>query len=406
MLKATPEQVQRLAVRNQRLEGAIPRARPTAQDLLDTVKALRCLQLDPTAVVARNQALVLFSRHGQYDPTLLDGLAYQDRDLFEYWAHEASLVLAEDLPIHRHEMRTWPPPSDSAWRKRVGVWYESEHEFRAHILARLAEDGPLRAKDIEDRAKVGWESTGWTHARNVARMLDIMWVKGLVGISRREGAQRVWDLMERCLPPAPPDEELSAREVTRRAAPLAIRALGAARPVHIRNHFVRGRYTGLPEVLEQLRVEGTIERIAVEGLGEDWWIHSADVERLDDEFRPRTTLLSPFDNLLCDRARTEQLFGFEHRLEIYTPKPKRRWGYFVLPILHGHRLVGRADLAFDRKREALQALAVHKEPDAPRGKGLPQRIRRELERLAAWQGAKLIEVHAAPDAWKPILNAA
>ena len=109
----------------------------------------------------------------------------------------------------------------------------------------------------------------------------------------------------------------------------------------------------------------------MDGLGDDWWINTEDLERLDDEFKPRTALLSPFDNLLCDRARTEQLFGFEHRLEIYTPKPKRRWGYFVLPILHGDKLVARADLAFDRKRNALQALAVHKEPNAPRGKGLP-----------------------------------
>src|SRR4051794_4210718 len=208
MHKFTRAQVRRLAIRNQRLAGPITRARPSAQDLLDTVKAIRCLQLDPTSVVARNQALVLFSRHGAYDETLLDEIAYSTRDLFEYWAHEASLVLAEDLPLHKHEMRTWPPPSDSAWRKRVGAWYESEHEFRQHILERLEQDGPLRAKDIEDKASTGWESTGWTNARSVARMLDIMWVKGLTGISRREGAQRVWDLMERCLPPHPPEEEL------------------------------------------------------------------------------------------------------------------------------------------------------------------------------------------------------
>jgi uncharacterized protein YcaQ len=236
-------------------------------------------------------------------------------------------------------------------------------------------------------------------------MLDLMWVKGIVGISRREGAQRAWDLMERCLPPDAPDEQLDAREMTRRAVPHAIRALGAARPPHIRDHFIRERYVDLPQVLEELRAEGALERVAVDGLGDDWWINADDLERRDDEFRGRVTLLSPFDNLLCDRTRTEQLFGFSHRLEIYTPRAKRRWGYFVLPILDGDRLVGRADLAFDRKRGALQALAVHKEPDAPRGRRLPTKIRRELERLAAWQQAALIEIHAAPEAWKPILAA-
>jgi len=407
MLKVTRAQVRRLAIRNQRLHGPIPRARPSAQDLLDTVRAIRCLQLDPTAVVARNQALVLFSRHGAYDETLLDEIAYDSRQLFEYWAHEASLVLTEDLPLHRHEMRTWPPPSDSAWRKRVGAWYESEAKFRAHILERLEHDGPQKAKDLDDRAEVKWESTGgWSSGRNVARMLELMWVKGHVGVSRREGAQRVWDLMDHCLPPHPPEEEIDAREVTRRAAPLSIKALGAGRPVHIRNHFIRGRYTDLPQVLEELEKHGTLQRIDVEGLGDDWWVNADDVETLtsQEDFRGRTTLLSPFDNLLCDRARTAQLFDFTHRLEIYTPKAKRKWGYFVLPILDGDKLVGRVDLAFDRKRKALQAHAVHAEPDAPRGKRLPSAIRRELERLAAWQQATLIEIHDAPASWKPVLD--
>ena len=140
-----------------------------------------------------------------------------------------------------------------------------------------------------------------------------------------------------------------------------------------------------------------VERIEVDGLGDDWWILAEDLETLETaDFKPRTALLSPFDNLLCDRARTDALFGFFHRLEIYVPKPKRRWGYFVLPVLDGERLVARIDLAIDRKRSVLSAIAVHKEPDAPRGKRLPQAIRKELERLAAWRGATGIEVLAGP----------
>jgi uncharacterized protein YcaQ len=395
VLRATPAAIRRLAIRNQRLAGPLSPSKPSTQDLLETARALRCLQLDPTAVVARNHLLVLYSRHGAFDETLFEEVAYGERALFEYWAHEASYVLSEDLPIHRHLMR---PPG--GWRTRLAQWWESEAEFRAHILQRLEVEGPLRARDIEDRATVSWESSGWTHARNVARMLDLMWVRGQVGISRREGAQRVWDLMERCLPAGAPEEELSDEEVTRRAAPHAIRALGAGRIPHIRAHFTRGRYPHLQKVLDE---HEDLERIEVEGLGDDWWIHAVDVETLDDEFKGRTTLLSPFDNLLCDRARTETLFGFSHRLEIYTPKPKRRWGYFVLPVLDGDRLVARIDLAMDRKRQTLVALEVHAEPKVPRGKRLPQAIRRELERLAAWRGATAIEVRAAPDAWRPAL---
>ena len=122
--------------------------------------------------------------------------------------------------------------------------------------------------------------------------------------------------------------------------------------------------------------------VEVEGLGGGWWMRAEDAEA-DGDWRGRTALLSPFDNLLCDRARTEQLFGFSHRLEIYTPKAKRRWGYFVLPILHHDRLIGRADLAIDRKANRLVAHAIHREPDAPRGKAVARAIRRELERLAS-----------------------
>ncbi|MBE2318963.1 YcaQ family DNA glycosylase [Solirubrobacter sp. CPCC 204708] len=400
MLRATPQAVRRLAIRNQRLDGPLPRRKATPQDLLETVRALRCLQLDPTAVVARNHLLVLFSRHGAFDERAFEQLAYEDRALFEYWAHEASYVLSEDLPLHAWEMRHWPHGRGGAWQRRVNAWYGSEVGLREHILEVLTEAGPSRATAFEDRATVAWESGGWTTGRNVSRMLDMMWVRGVVGISRREGAQRVWDLMERCLPAEAPREPIEGREITRRAAPLAIKALGAARVPHIRAHFTRGRYPDLPEVLAELHREGVIEPLAVEGLGEDWWICAEDVERLNDDFKGRTVLLSPFDNLLCDRARTEALFGFHHRLEIYVPRPKRRWGYFVLPILDGDRLVGRVDLAMDRKRDTLVAHTVHAEPKVPRGARLPKAIRRELERLAAWRGAANLEIHAAPEAWR------
>jgi uncharacterized protein YcaQ len=403
VLRVDPAAIRRLAIRNQRLAGPVARAKPTARDLLETAKALRCLQLDPTAVVARSHLLVLFSRHGAFDETLFEEVAYGERTLFEYWAHEASYGLSEDLPIHRYAMR---PPSGGAWRARQNAWWDGEADFRAHILERLNEEGPLRARDIEDRATVGWESRGgWTHAPNVARMLDLMWVRGHVGISRREGTLRVWDVLERCLPASAPREELSDEEVTRRAAPHALRALGAGRIPHIRAHFTRNRYPHLAKVLAALRKEGSVERIEVSGLGDDWWINSADLETLDAGFRPRTALLSPFDNLLCDRARTEALFGFTHRLEIYTPRAKRRWGYFVLPVLDGDRLVARIDLALDRKRNVLVAREVYAEPKVPRGQRLPKAIRRELERLAAWRGAAGIEVLAAPPEWLGVLAA-
>ena len=402
MLRASAAAVRRLAIRNQRLDGR--RRASSADSLLETVRALRCLQLDPTSVVARSHLLVLYSRHGAFDEALLEQLAYRDRALFEYWAHEASLVLSEDLPIHRYGMRSWPR-GRSAWQRKLAGWYEAEADFRAHILERLQSEGALRGRDIEDRSAAEWQATAWNNGRNVARLLDIMWVRGEVGVAQREGTVRVWDLMERFLPPGAPDDELSPLEATRRAVPLAIRALGAARAVHIRAHFTRNRYPELGRALEELAAEGVLERLAVDGLGDDWWVRADDVAALEAgaPVGGRTTLLSPFDNLLCDRARTEALFGFSHRLEIYTPAAKRRWGYFVLPVLDGDRLVARCDLAIDRKTNRLVAHAVHAEEGLRAGARLPRAIRRELERLAEWRGAHGVEVRAAPDAWRAAL---
>jgi uncharacterized protein YcaQ len=400
MLRVPVSAARRLAVRAQRLNGPAPRGRPGRDELLDVCRALRCLQVDPTIAVARSHLLVVFSRLGPFDAGGLDRLVYEDRVLFEYWAHEASLVLTEDLSLHRWEMRRYPR-GDGLWRTRMREWWDVNAKFRTYLLDRLRADGPLPLRELEDHSVAPWLSTGWTDQRNVSRMLDFMWVRGQVGIAGRDGGQRLWDLMERCLPPAAPGDELDDAEVTRRAALLSLRALGVARAPHIRAHFTRGRYPTLPDALAGLRREGLIEPVEIEGLKGEWWVHAEDVDALRavDDFRPRTVLLSPFDNLLCDRGRTEELFGFSHRLEIYTPKAKRRWGYFVLPILHGDRLIGRADLRMDRRAGRLVAPAIHREEGAPRGKTIARAIRAQLERLARWQGADDVEIRTAPPAW-------
>jgi uncharacterized protein len=380
--------------------------------MLDLVRDLGSLQLDPINAVSRSHTLVLWSRLGPYDLVHLDKLLWQDRSLFEYWAHAASIVLTEDYPVHQFMMRKYVT-GDSSWGERVHAWMQENDALRTHILDEIRERGPLMSKDFEDKSQEGWYSTGWTSERNVSRMLDFLWTAGAIMVAGRKGGQKVWDLTERCLPDWAPREPLPERDLVYRAAQKSLRALGVARMQHIRQHYIRGRYPGLPHVLKDLEAEGRIERVQIKDDGRawpgDWYIHADDLpllERLEaGEWEPRTALLSPFDNLICDRERTEKLFDFKFRIEIYVPKAQRQYGYYVLPILHGDRLIGRIDPLMDRKQKRLTINAVYAEPDAPLTAEVAREIAGAIAELGAFLGAKEIEYgERVPKGWRRVLR--
>ncbi|MEU0240710.1 crosslink repair DNA glycosylase YcaQ family protein [Nocardiopsis sp. NPDC006198] len=359
--------VRRLAITRQRLAG--PRPAADADGLREVLRALRCLQLDPVAVVARSHLLVLWSRVGRFDRADLDALLWDERWLFEYWAHAASIVLTEDYALHRGLMRRYPR-GVSAYGRRLVAWVEANAELREHVLQRLEDKGPLPVGGFEDRSALPWESGGWTKGRNVERMLDLLWTQGRVMVAGREGGKRLWDLAERCLPERTDRTELPDADIVSLSAEHALRALGAGRARDVANHFVRDRYDALPEALERLVADGRAVRARVEGAdpGEPWFVHADVLPLLEtvggEAWGPRTVLLSPFDNLLCDRERTELLWGFRFRTEMYVPKARREFGYYVLPVLHGDRLVGRIAPRFDRRRGVLDLENVYAEPGA------------------------------------------
>ena len=372
-------------------------APPAGATVPDVVARLGCLQLDPVGVVARSPLLVLRARMrgGSHDShaRALERAAYTDRALFDYWCHEASLCHSGDLPLHRWAMRTYVDRLTPA-RAHRARWLSDNQEFVEHLVDDLRARGPLRARKLEDRSAAAWEWGHWTDEvssrQTIARMLDLLWMTGRVGVGARAGIERLWDVWERCVP-GPEPEPLEQDEVVRRAALRAVGMLGVARAPHITAHFTRRRYPGLPDALARLEADGRLERVGVEGLRGQWWARPQDLERAGRlERSTRTVALSPFDNLICDRARTAELFGFDHRLEIYVPGPKRRWGYYVLPILHGERFVGRADLRADDPPSrgaggVLRVLALHREP----GRAAPAAIDRALRSLARWRGAEL-----------------
>lgn len=396
----TPSLARRLFLAKQRLAG--PRPDPTPQNILGLVRDLGCVQIDPISVVERTHRVVLFSRLGKYDLAHLDQLLWRDRSLFEYWAHCASIVPTDDYPLHRPMMRGYP------WSDRTRAWVTQNQKLKNYILREIRKHGPLPSRALtEDGIHPDeWVSTGWTSGRNVSRMLDFLWIGGQIMVAGREGIQKLWDLSERVLPEWTPREKLSEREVTRRAAQRAIRALGVCTPRQINWHFTRGRYPDLPKVLAELETEGKVKRLEIGDWKGDWYIHTDDWSRMSElqtDWQPRTTLLSPFDNLICDRARTRQMFNFDFTIEIYVPAAKRKWGYYVLPILHNEQLIGRIDPVMNRDTGTLTVNAVYAEPEAPRHAG--ESVAAAIRDLATFLGAGNLAYNRrrVPAFWKKSL---
>jgi uncharacterized protein YcaQ len=371
MTKLTLAEARKLAVAGQLLDAPRPRS------ILKVVEWLGSLQMDPTSAVARSERLVLWSRLGNYDLGELERLRWETRELFDYWAH---IVPAADYGIHRETMRRYPGEVYARWNY-IREWVAANSGFRRYVLRELRRRGPLRTKDLEDRAAVPWKTSGgWNDGKSLGVMLEILWDSGKVGIARREGNERLWDLAERVFPTEQP--RLSAREIARRLVDTQLRGRGVARHDELGRGF-GGWAPGRERALAALIREGRAVPVEIDGLAGDWLAHAELLERGPGE--PRSTLLSPFDKLVYYRDRTEELFGFRFRLEIYVPKAKREYGYFVLPFLHGHELVGRIDPLFDRKTGVLRINAVHWEPGAP--KSARPALKTAVAELAEWLGA-------------------
>jgi uncharacterized protein YcaQ len=406
LLTLSDETARRIAVVKQRLAGNRPPASP--EGIMDVVKSLGYLQFDPIRVVDQSHRLVLWSRLGLYDPSDLNRLLWEERRLFEDWAQTSSIVPTEDYPVFSALKRSFAT-GNTSWAKRILGWTETNIEFRNYILDRLR-NGPLFSKDFENRAVEDWQSTGWTAGRNVDMMLNILRAQGHIMIAGRRGGKKLWALTEHHLPSWVSRKKLSNREVFRRIAEKSLQALGVASPNQVKRHYIRGCCPNIEAVLADLEEENRVTRV---GINEDggrwrgsWYIHTSDLPLLEklvdgDEWNPRTTLLSPFDNLICDRSRTEQLFNFRFRFEVYVPQSKRIYGCYVMPILKGDRLIGRLDLVMDREQRRLKINAVYAEPSADASNEAGQTISDAIEGLGTFLGAEnVFYPHHVPAEWQ------
>jgi uncharacterized protein len=404
MLYLSLQDARRLAISRQRLDDW---SRPSAADgaaILDLFRRLGCIQLDPIRHVERTHLLVLWSRLGLFDLAELEKLRFTDRALFEYWAHAASLVLTEEWPVHNWLMR------HEAAREREGPWFEEHREVFMPILdeiRRQLQTGPKLARELDLGEGPRLHSRWWSGSY-VGRLLDYLWSRGEAMVyGRPENNHRLWGSGEAFWPAWTPRDRWTDEQVTRFAAQKAVRALGVATVQQIKQHYTRGDYPGLTAVLRKLVDEEILRPVTV---GEDdrllpgpYYLHRDDAPLLAriqaGDWRGRTTFLSPFDNLICDRQRTEQLFDFHFRIEIYVPRAKRQYGYYVLPILHQERLIGRIDAAMDRRERILQMNQVYAEANAPQGAATGVAIAAAADDLAQFLGADQVVWGRVPEIW-------
>ena len=378
----TPLAARRLALSAQGF-GRTPPAAPGRKHVRDLVRRLGVVQIDSVNVVARTHYLPGFSRLGDYPREALEAEAWSARrGLFEYWGHEASLLPLETQPLLRWRM--------ARARAGEGVWggvARFGRERRAYIdevLKEIERRGPVTGGDFAEgpRGAPGWWS--WSDGK---RALEWLFWAGLITTRTRRGFERVYDLTERALPARivalpTPDEAEAQRELVR----IAARAMGVATAADLRDYFrlpVADAKTRVAELVEA----GELTPVSVKGWRQETYLAPG-------ARKPRkvtgAALLSPFDNLIWTRDRTERLFGTRVRLEIYTPAHKRTHGYYVLPFLEDEAITARVDLKADRQGRVLRVQAAWREPDATAA--TPERLAGELRRMAGWLGLGDVEV--------------
>jgi uncharacterized protein YcaQ len=386
-------------------------SRATRDHILSVVRDLCYVQWDPIDAVAPSHIIALRSRIGNFRPSDLDNLLFEEKKLFLHQA-PAMIVLTEDYPLFYSLMRRYPESLSKSW----GGWkvrarkYLAKHELRKRILNEL-KNGPLRLNQFRDHVRTGRSADGWTSGSDVSHMLFHLQMTGDVMIVGHQGNQNIWGLSENLLPTWVERRNLTEEEFEQEAAQRALRALGTATPREIHVYFPRARYLNLKKNLEHLQGESTIHRVRVTGLDgkDERYVHEKDVRLLEsmnsDAWQPRTSILAPFDNLICLRSRTNKIFGFDYLHENFLPQSKRKFGTFVHPILYGDKLIGRADLHMDRKNQKLLVNSVHAERGAPGGKEVSSKIAQTVQQLAEFLGAKEVAYTArVPAAWKKSLR--
>lgn len=378
-----------------------PRRKAVKADVLDAIRRMAQLQIDTIHVVARSPYLVLFSRLGAYAQQWLDEHLAEGK-LFEYWSHEACFVPIEDYGLLRHRMLD---PSGMGW-KYAADWHNKHREDIEKLLAHIRATGPVRSADF---ARESGKGNGWWDWKPEKRHLEVLFAIGQLMVAERRNFQRVYDVTERVLPDwndardLPPSDVVTD-ELLRRTC----RALGVARADWVADYYRLPRRPYRDE-LHALAERGELIPVQVVGWKQDTFVHRDLAPMLDDAASGKlastvTTVLSPFDPVVWDRKRAAALFDFDYAIECYTPAAKRKYGYFVLPLLSRGRLVGRVDAKAHRAQGIFELKSVHMEAGVRPSARLAGDLRRALQRCADWHGTPQLQITWASPEWQDALS--
>lgn len=364
----------------------------TKDDVRRIIQQMGALQIDTIHVVARSPYLVLWSRLGSYDPKWLDDLLAEGA-LFEYWSHAACFLPVENFPLYRRlmlQLDGWAPH----WLARGRKWLDDNAEEAQYILSRIRANGGVRSSDFE---RQDGKASGWWDWKSQKMTLEYLLIFGEVMVARRHNFQRIYDLRERVMPHWDDSSAPPLDEVWRQFTLKTVQALGVTSAQWVADYFRMSKRTAV-QLAESLANEGALLPATVEGWEQPAYIHPENLPLVEaaasGALRPQlTTLLSPFDPVVWDRDRALRMFNFDYRIECYTPAPKRRYGYFTLPILWKGALVGRLDAKAHRNKDKrFEVKALHLEPSIPPSDELAADLAAALRDCAAWHKTPDIDI--------------
>ncbi len=406
------EAAKRLTIRKQFLAGNTPEG-SFNKKLKAIIRNIGYIQWDPVTVVAPSHLISIWSRIGKFDWSELDKIMWHDKEVLFHWAPIAWLVLAEDYPIYYSLMTRYPDSMRRGWASHAesaSKFLNSHHELKQKVMKRLKE-GPAETGQFKDYGNRKKSPDGWSSGNEVTQLLFHLQMKGEVMVAGHSGNQNLWDLTDNFLPKSVERTIIPTVELEMVTAIRAMRALGVSADYDIYRYFVRGRYTDLKGALKKLVEDGKAVKVKIEGQhkAKAYYMLSEDIRALDsidsDKWEPGLRLISPFDNMITLRDRTQKMFNFNYILEQFVPKEKRKFGTYVLPILWDSNLVGRMDTKFEKQQKTLYVQGMFAEPGFENEAIIGSRLAERVEDLADFLGAEKVKYgKQKPEKWAKYLN--